>query len=225
MPVRTLLADTADLPLAGLRALLEPVPRVELVGEARDAIAMGALLVMHKPDVVLIDHTGPGFGVKALRDAQRRSTRTRFIAITHDPAPPVLASALRAGVSGYLRKDCDAAEIAEAVLRTADGERFFCGKVLAVMRRAAIDVENLLAGPPSCEGIALSERECQVVALIAEGLSYTGIADKLGLSAHTVNTHRRNVMRKLGVNNKAAVVMYAMRHGLVGPNRFLFEAA
>jgi DNA-binding CsgD family transcriptional regulator len=71
--------------------------------------------------------------------------------------------------------------------------------------------------------VTLSDRECEVVQLIAEGLSYTRIADQLNLSAHTVNTHRRNVMQKLGVNNTAAVVMYAVKNGLVSPNRYLFE--
>jgi DNA-binding NarL/FixJ family response regulator len=225
MPVRTIIADHTDLMRAGIRCLLNVSPRVEVVGEARDLIELEALIVREKPDVVLIDHTARGFGLKALRQARERGKRTRFVAITADPSPPVLASAIKAGVHSYVRKDCDAAEIADAVLRTADGDRFFCGKLLDGMRKASIDLEELLNSPAGCAPVTLTERECQIIAHIAEGHSYTAIAEALGLSAHTVNTHRRNVMRKLGVNNKAALVMYAMRQGLVGPNHFLFEAA
>jgi DNA-binding CsgD family transcriptional regulator len=82
---------------------------------------------------------------------------------------------------------------------------------------------KLIKEPLSCEPITLSDREYEVIALIAEGLSYTRIADQLHLSAHTVNTHRRNIMHKLGVNNSAAVVMYALKNGLVSPNKFLFN--
>ena len=78
--------------------------------------------------------------------------------------------------------------------------------------------------PLSCVPVTLSERECQVIALIAEGQSYTRIADQLFLSAHTVTTHRRNIMQKLGVNNTAALVMYAMKNGLTSQNKFLFDA-
>jgi DNA-binding NarL/FixJ family response regulator len=75
----------------------------------------------------------------------------------------------------------------------------------------------------SCEPVTLSERECEIIALIAEGCSYTRIADRLNLSAHTVTTHRKNIMQKLGVNNTAAVVLYAVKNGLVSPNKFLFN--
>lgn len=75
----------------------------------------------------------------------------------------------------------------------------------------------------SCAPITLSARECQIISLIADGLSYTRIADQLGLSAHTVTTHRRNLMQKLGVNSTAAVVMYAVKHGLTTPNKYLFN--
>ncbi len=221
--VRTLLADHGELSLIGLRAILEEVPRIEIVGVAADAISMEAMLVRHKPDVVLIDHTSDGFGAGAIRDGLRRSKRARFIAITSDPSPFSITSAIRAGVVSYIRKDCSAGEIVDAVLQTADGDKFYCGKVLETLRRASVDVEQFIAEPLSCEPVTLSKRECEVIALIAEGLSYTRIAEQLSLSAHTVTTHRRNIMQKLGVNNTAAVVMYAMKNGLISPNKFLFN--
>lgn len=223
MRIRTLLADHSELSLIGLRAIFADVPRVELVGEARDAIELQALLVRTRPDVVLIDHTAEGFGADAIRDGVRRSRRTRFVAITPDPSQVALMSALRGGVTSYIKKDCDINEIIDAVLHTADGQKFFCGKILEAIQRASLDVERLTEDPLSCEPVTLSERECEIIALIAEGCSYTRIADRLNLSAHTVTTHRKNIMQKLGVNNTAAVVLYAVKNGLVSPNKFLFN--
>jgi len=132
-------------------------------------------------------------------------------------------SAIRAGVTSYIRKDCDVQEIIDSVTSTADGKKFFCGKILDVLRKASFDVDQFLNEPLSCAPVSLSERECQVVTLIAEGRSYTRIAEELNLSAHTVIAHRRNIMQKLGVNNTAAVVLYAVKNGLISPNRFLFD--
>lgn len=224
MHIRTLIADHGDLSIAGLRAILGEVPRVELVGEARDTTAMEAMLLRTKPHVVLMDHLSEGFGAEAIRKGLRRLPRARFVAITPDPSPLALLNALKAGVHSYVKKDCGAEEIVDAVLRTADGERFFCGKIVEVLRRADIDLANMLEAPQGCEPVVLSPREIEVIALIAEGCSYTRIAERLHLSAHTVTTHRRNIMQKLGVNNTAAVVMYAVKQGLVSPNKFLFNA-
>ena len=223
MIVRTLLADTSELALIGLKASLSDSARVEVVGVARDAIAMQAMLVRHRPHVVLVDHTADGFGAQAIRDGLKRSKNTRFIAITPDPSTAALMSAIRAGVTSYIRKDCDVQEIIDAVTETGDGSKFFCGKVLDVLRKASFDVDRFLAEPLSCAPVTLSDRECQVITLIAEGKSYTRIAEELNLSSHTVIAHRRNIMQKLGVNNTAAVVLYAVKNGFISPNKFLFD--
>lgn len=223
MIVRTLIADHSELSLIGLRSVLADAPRIELVGAARDSVAMEAMIVRHRPHVVLLDHTAEGFGAMAIRDGLKRSRACRFVSITPRPSTATLMAAIRAGVTSYIRKDCDVQEIIDAVVHTADGSKFYCGKVLEVLRRASVDVEQFLQEPLSCAPIALSDRECEVVTLIAEGKSYTRIADELNLSSHTVIAHRRNIMQKLGVNNTAAVVLYAVRNGFVSPNKFLFD--
>jgi DNA-binding NarL/FixJ family response regulator len=224
MVVRTLLADNSELALVGLRSVFAEVPRIQVVGVARDAIELQAQLVRLHPDVVLIDHTAHGFGAQAIREGLKRSKRTRFVSITPDPSQVALMSAIRAGVTSYIKKDCHIDEIIDAVLQTADGDKFFCGKILESLRKAAFNVEKFLQEPLSCAPVTLSDRECEVISLIAEGLSYTRIAEQLHLSAHTVTTHRRNIMQKLGVNNTAAVVMYAVKNGLISQNKFLFNA-
>ena len=94
MRIRTVLADHSELGLIGLKAVFSDVDRVEVVGVARDAIALQALLVRLRPDVVLIDHTSEGFGAKAIREGLRRCKRTRFVSITPDPSPMALMSAV-----------------------------------------------------------------------------------------------------------------------------------
>lgn len=223
MIVRTVIADHGELSLIGLRTVLGEAERVELVGVARDPIALMAMLVRHKPHVVLMDHTAEGFSAQNIRDGIKRSKNTRFIAITPHPSTAVLLAAVKAGVTSYVRKDCDVREIIAAVTETADGSKFYCGKVLDVLRNASMDVETLMNEPLSCEPLLLSDRECEVITLIAEGKSYTGIAKELGLSSHTVVAHRRNIMQKLGVNNTASVVLYAVKNGFISPNKFLFD--
>lgn len=223
MLVRTLLADHSELALIGLQSIFSDVPRIDVVGVARDPIELQAQIVRLKPHIVLMDHTAEGFGPQAIREGKKRSRTTKFVSITTDPSAFALMGAIRAGVTSYIKKDCDIDEIIDAVLQTADGDKFFCGKILETLRKSSFDVEQFLTEPLSCVPVTLSERECEVISLIAEGQSYTRIAETLHLSAHTVTTHRRNIMQKLGVNNTAAVVMYAVKNGLVSQNKFLFN--
>ncbi|MBK9759092.1 MAG: response regulator transcription factor [Flavobacteriales bacterium] len=223
MSIRILLADNSELALIGLRSVFADVARVEIVGEARDPIELQALLVREKPDVVLIDHTAKGFGADVIRDGVRRSKRTRFVAITPDPSRLALLSALRGGVTSYIKKDCGVQEIIDAVLETADGKKFFCGQIIEAIERASIDVKKIIDDPLSCAPVVITDREAEIIGLIAEGCSYTRIAGRLNLSAHTITTHRKKIMYKLGVNSTAALVLYAVKNGLVSPNKFLFN--
>jgi len=109
-----------------------------------------------------------------------------------------------------------------AVEETARGSKFFCGQILETIRKASIDVEDIDFDSFSCEPIVVSDRENEIITLIAEGLTNIQIAEQLFLSSHTVNTHRKNIMAKLGVKNTAGIVMYAVKTNLVSPNKFLF---
>lgn len=224
MQIKTLLADRSTLTLAGLHVILEPIGRIDIVGEANNAQEMHALIAKLRPDVVLIDHTAEGFGAEAIREGLKRSKHTRFIALTPDPSRLALMSALKAGVTSYIKKDCSRDEIIDAVLHTGDGQKFFCGKILKAIQATALDVDSIFDHPLDCEPVTVSERESEIISLIAEGCSYTRIAERLCLSAHTVTTHRKNIMQKLGVNNTAALVLYAVKNGLVSPNKYLFNS-
>ena len=127
-------------------------------------------------------------------------------------------------MTSYVKKDCSLSEIVDAVKETNQGNKFFCGQILQTIQSEGLDVDAIADFEFSCEPISLSEREIEVITLIAEGYTNVEISDKLFLSKHTVNTHRKNIMAKLGVKNTAGIVMFAIKQNYTTPNKFLFAA-
>ena len=167
-------------------------------------------------------YTVSGFSVDSISKTLREFPDVKIIAVTPEQSAQTLVDALRAGVASYIKKDCDITEILDSVTETSKGNRFFCGQILETIKKANIDVEDIDCDALTCEPLTLSERELEVITLIAEGHTNQQIAELLFLSAHTVNTHRKNIMGKLGVKNTAGIVMYAVKTNLVTPNKFLF---
>lgn len=223
--VNIALIDSSPLFRMGLTSLLREVDHYELMGEADGPERMHELLRAFKPDVVIMDFLSEGFSVDDVLVVKRLTPQAKLLAITPQQSGSVLSNALRAGVDSYVKKNCSIGEVMEAIEETATGGRFFCGQILEAIRRESIDVEDLTAVDFTCDPVGLSSREAEVITMIAEGMTNAQIAERLFLSAHTVNTHRKNIMQKLGVNNTAALVMYAVKSGFTSPNRFLFQPA
>ncbi len=222
--MRVILADSNDLVRLGMRTILSSEKNLEIVGEARDNEELKQQLDNFGTDLVLIDYTSPGFDIDIIHTVLGTNSKIKFIAITPEQSAQTLVDALRSGVMSYVKKDCDLGEIINAVQETGRGNKFFCGQILETIQRASIDVNDIDFESFTCEPVVLSERELGIVVLIAEGLTNTQIAEQLFLSTHTVNTHRKNIMAKLGVKNTAGIVMYAVKTSLVSPNKFLFAA-
>jgi DNA-binding NarL/FixJ family response regulator len=218
------IADSNHVVRCGLSAILSQYPDFRIVGEARSSDQLDELLSAFNPQIVIIDFAARGFEIDDVPRALRKSPMLRFIAITGEQSGITIVNALRAGIVSYIKKDCDIHEIIDSVRETAKGGKFFCGQILDAIRRESIDVEDLDLSEMSCEPVSISEREMEIIKWIAEGYTNQEIAEKLFLSHHTVNTHRKNIMAKLGVNNTAAIVMYAVKTELVSPNKFLFSA-
>jgi DNA-binding NarL/FixJ family response regulator len=172
----------------------------------------------------LIDYTSPGFTIDIIPKVISKFPNVKFVAITPEQSAQTLVDALRSGVKSYVKKDCDISEIINSVKETANGNKFFCGQLLETIQRAHINVEDIDFESFSCEPVLLSERENQIIVFIAEGKTNAQIAETLFLSNHTINTHRKNIMAKLGVKNTAGIVMYAVKTELISPNKFLFAA-
>ncbi len=173
---------------------------------------------IHHLDLLVVDVQylkEMGVGVKDLKDWK---SDLKILAITQLQTKTFYVHALEAGVDSYILNCCDAQEITDAIKATGNGERFFCSKVLN-----EIMVDNKLDFRSTCAGLNISDRESEIIKLIAGGYTNKQIADRLYLSGHTVTTHRKNIMNKLGVNNTAGIVMFAVKEKLVSPNKYLFS--
>ena len=220
--MNVILADSNDLVRIGLRTVLASDARINIVGEARSNNDLKEQLKSFETDIVIIDYTAPGFSIDIIPQVLTKNKNVRFVAVTPEQSAVTVLDALRSGVASYVKKDCDIAEIMSSVKETFAGNKFFCGQILETIQKASIDVDDIVFESFSCEPVSLSEREIEIITLIAEGHTNGQISEMLHLSTHTVTTHRKNIMSKLGVKNTAAIVMYAVKKNLVSPNKFLF---
>lgn len=220
--MKVIIADSNDIVLVGLRTILQADRTIEIVGEARCSNELEEQVKNFEVDLVIIDYTAPGFTIDVIPAVLAKKKRIRFVAITPEQSASTVVDALRSGVMSYVKKDCDLQEITSAVKETHYGNKFFCGKILESIQEASINVDDIDFDSFSCEPVSLSERELEIITYIAEGNTNAQVADILHLSTHTINTHRKNIMQKLGVKNTAGIVMYAVKTNLVSPNKFLF---
>ena len=222
--MHVILADSNDLVRVGMRTVFSSVKNIDIVGEAKNNNELKAQVKNFGADLVLIDYTSEGFDIDIIHTILAINSEVKFIAITPLQSAQTLVDALRSGVMSYVKKDCDIGEIINAVKETGRGNKFFCGKILEAIQKASINVNDIDFESFTCEPIILSDRELGIIVLIAEGLTNSQIAEQLFLSTHTINTHRKNIMSKLGVKNTAGIVMYAVKTSLVSPNKFLFAS-
>ena len=217
-----IIADSNDLTRVGLRTILSTQTSISIVGEASDSKELINQLDSFEVSMVLIDYTSPGFTIDTISKIYNSKKGIKCIAITPEQSAQTLVDALRSGIMSYVKKDCDLSEIVNAVLETKKGNKFFCGQILETIQKAQIDVNDIDFESFSCDAVILSERENEIIILIAEGYTNNKIEELLFLSNHTITTHRKNIMSKLGVKNTAGIVMYAVNTNLVSPNKFLF---
>lgn len=220
--MQLILADSNELIRIGLRAALSTQREIQIVGEAKNSEELIDLINSFPAGLVMIDFTAPGFELGVVAKAIKIKKDIKFIAITAEQGAQTLVDALRNGIMSYVKKDCDLAEITDAVLETHRGNKFFCGQILETIQSANLDVDDLDFNSFTCDSVILTERENEIIKLIAEGFTNEQIAEMLFISKHTVNTHRKNILAKLGVKNTAGIVMFAVKTNLVSPNKFLF---
>jgi DNA-binding NarL/FixJ family response regulator len=208
MPVRVLLADDHQLMREGTAALLAADDRIEVVGLARDGREALALAERRRPDVVLLDLNMPVLGGLEACARLRESGGPEVLMLTVSDEEPDLYAALRVGAAGYLTKDVPPVELIEAVLAVARGEPRIAP---AMASRMLADLGRGAASPPDPLD-ALSDRERDVLALLAEGLRNREIAERLVISEATVKTHVRHVLEKLRFRNRSEAAAFAARH-------------
>jgi DNA-binding NarL/FixJ family response regulator len=203
--IRVLVVDDQRLVREGLSALLELVEDLQLVAVAADGDQAIALADEHSPDVVLMDLRMPGMdGVEATRQIRRQHPDVQVVVLTTHADDDSILAALRAGARGYLTKDAGVTEIARAVTAAHGGQALLDPQVQARLL-------NSLAGDRPGP---LTGRETEVLALIAEGLSNTQIAERLVVSEATVKTHVNRIFAKIGARDRAQAVRWAYQHGV-----------
>jgi DNA-binding NarL/FixJ family response regulator len=217
MSIRVLLADDHQMLRDGLSAVLALEEDIEVVGEANDghtAVEMAGRLA---PDVVLMDIGMSGLnGVDATRRIKAESPNVKVIALSTYSDKRYVLSMLEVGASGYVLKAAAVDEMCRAVRAVAEGKRYLSPDVAGVVVDARFQAP---AEPDAPSSSILGSREREVLQLLAEGHSSPEIARRLHIAASTVETHRRNIMRKLDVHSVAELTKYAIREGLTSLDR------
>jgi DNA-binding NarL/FixJ family response regulator len=222
--MRVLLADDHTLVRAGIRALLTALPEVESVIEAGDGQEALALLLEARPDIALVDIGMPGLnGLELAVRVAREAPGTRLVILSMHGTPAHVAQALRAGVSGYLLKDAAADELPLVLRAVMRGETYLSPAVskqvvTGFLGRTSTSTASAAAADGETPDV-LTSRQREILQLVAEGKSTKEVAQMLSLSVKTVETHRAQIMDRLGIRDLAGLVRYAIRTGLVSSER------
>lgn len=208
--INIILADDHQVVIDGLKAILEQEQDIHIAGTANDGNTLLQLIEKQgdTPLVVLLDINMPGIdGVEAARTIRKKFPHVRILVLSMYNKPIFVKRMVESGVSGYVLKNTGREELLKAIYAVSDGDQYFGAEVTRTI------VTNLRPG--NSPEIELTNRELEVVRLVAKGFSTAQIAEALFLSPYTVDTHRRNILSKLNLKNTAALVSYAVQNGLV----------
>jgi two-component system response regulator NreC len=215
--IRLMLVDDHEVVRSGLRMLLQSQPDIIIVGEAGTGLEAIERVAEVQPDVVVMDITLPDIsGIEATRRIKVRYPHTAVVALTIHEDEQYFFEMLQAGASGYIPKRAAPDDLIYAI-RSAYANEIYLYPTLA---KALVSdfIQRNRAAPAAAEPLeALTSREDEVLAMLAEDLSNDEIAEQLVISRHTVARHRENIMRKLGLHSRSELVKYAIRKGLINP--------
>ncbi len=210
--IRLLLADDHHLVRTGMRAMLQSLPDIEVVGETGDGREAIELVRTHTPNIVLMDIAMPGLnGLDATTRIVKEFPHTRVLILSMHADEEYVRQALRAGAAGYLLKNAAPAELELAIRAVMRGEAWLSPAISRVV------VEDYLGARADDTGplTQLTPRQREILQLVAEGKTTKQIAAALAVSIKTVETHRAQLMERLGIHDVAGLVRFAIRHGLV----------
>ena len=216
-PIRVLIADDHAVLRAGLRMLIGSQPDMEVVGEAADGEEAVRQAVETRPDVALMDITMPGIGgIKAVERLRQARPETRVLVLTMHDVPAYLRSVLAAGASGYVVKRAADSELLSAIRGVHRGRTVLDPALATRVVQGGLRKRNAVSPTAKGPSSVLSQREREVLELVAQGFTNQQIADRLGLSVKTVETYRSRLVEKLGLRSRADLVRYALDSGLLG---------
>lgn len=209
-PISVIVADTAFIIRKGLRTLIKENPDFEYVTEVADANSLDLALKKHNPNVLIVDHCCDDcFSLNVIRKIKIEYPTTNILVISHEKTAEEIKKIIGIGIKNYLLKDCDEKEITDAITCCAKGDKYFCGQIIDVLLEKEISIKE------HCETGGISERELEIIAQLVSGKRPKEIADILYISHFTVNTHKKNIYRKLGINHSYELAKYAIKTGLM----------
>ncbi|MBI5766253.1 MAG: response regulator transcription factor [Verrucomicrobia bacterium] len=212
--ITAIIADDHEIVRRGLRGVIEADGLCKIIAEASDGLAAAQLVEKHRPALLILDLNLPRLhGIEVLKQARASSPQTRVIILSMHNDEPYVIESLRAGAMAYILKGSESHEITQALKEVLAGRRFLS----APLSEWAI---NALVTKPAADSdplASLSARERTVLQLAAEGHSNPEIAEKLFISPRTAETHRTNLLRKLGLQTQTDLVRFAIRKGLIAP--------
>ncbi|WP_052888327.1 MULTISPECIES: response regulator [Thermogemmatispora] len=212
--IRILLADDHTILRAGLKMMLNAQPDMEVVGEAQDGRQALQEALRLQPDIVLMDITMPDMsGIEATRQIKKQVPETKVLILTMHENDEYIFQALRAGASGYMLKEAADTDLISALHVIQNGQVYLSPVAQSVM--VGDYLQRVRAGEEKDSYESLTEREREILKLVAEGYTNTKIAERLVISPKTVDTHRTHIMDKLNLHSRAELVKYAMRRGLL----------
>lgn len=207
--IRLVIADDHQIVREGLRLFLDAQPDMEVVAEAANGREALAAVRQHRPDVLLLDLIMPEMdGLAVLRELANEDVGVKALVLTSASDDRMVLPAVRAGAAGYVLKTISAAELAEAVRKVIRGEPVLHPEITRMLMR------EVRRGPGAVAGETFTQRELDVLSLLAHRLTNKEIAAELGISETTVKTHVRNILSKLGVSTRAEAARYAREQGL-----------
>lgn len=207
-----IIADDHEIVRRGLRSLLEAEGSCRVVADVADGLAAAQAVDKHKPTLLILDLNMPRLhGLEVLKHVRATSPHTRVIVLSMHNDEPYVIAALRAGASAYLLKGSESQEIARALTEVLAGRRYLS----APLSEWAISALTTRVADASDPLATLSPREREVLQLAAEGHDNPGIAEKLFISPRTAETHRANLMRKLGLQSQTDLVRFSIRRGVI----------
>lgn len=207
-PIKVVLSDFQYLTREGLVRFIESDPNLQLVEVVEHSQDLRQAIVKHHPDIIILDYEAQKQDLNTLLIEVIKNEFPQVLVITNHDNKPHIRQMLDMGIRGIVTKGCSRMEIVNAIQAIAIGNRFFCNRILdqVVTQPATEEV--------TCEPADLSPREFEVLKLIIKGQRTVEIADSLSLSVHTINSHRKNILKKLNLKSPAELIVYAVESGM-----------